>query len=199
MPIKQIFSAYSAVEDTKIKAFKYCPLCGTILLLRENGGRKRPACPNCGFTQFQNPFPGVVVVIEQDNHVLLGKRAGGFGKGKWGLPQGFIEFDEDFLTAALREVKEETGLDVEIRSIVNVVSNRLTPKLHTLAIVLLARAKGGELAAGDDLQTLQWFPAAGPLPEMAFAADEHIIERYQKTKFKDKLPVDPNFAQQQAQ
>ncbi len=74
----------------------------------------------------------------------------------------------------------------------------LTPKLHTLAIVLLASVRSGELAAGDDLQILQWFPAAGPLPEMAFAADEHIIERYQKTKFKDKLPVDPNFARQQA-
>ena len=46
------------------------------------------------------------------------------------------------LTAAIREVKEETGLDVEIRSILSVVSNFLSPRLHTLAIVLLARAVG---------------------------------------------------------
>jgi 8-oxo-dGTP diphosphatase len=123
----------------------------------------------------------------------LGKRRGGFGKEKWGLPQGYIEFDEDFLTAAIREVKEETGLNVEIRSIINVVSNLLSPRLHTLAVVLLAGAVSGELCAGDDLETLEWVPLAGPLPEMAVEADEHIIERYRQTKLEWGLPVDPDF------
>jgi 8-oxo-dGTP pyrophosphatase MutT (NUDIX family) len=67
-----------------------------------------------------------VVLIEKDGQVLLGQRSGSYGAGKWGLPQGFIEFDEDFLSAAIREVKEETGLDVEIRSIISVVSNFLS-------------------------------------------------------------------------
>jgi ADP-ribose pyrophosphatase YjhB (NUDIX family) len=124
----------------------------------------------------------------------LGKRRGGFGGGKWCLPQGYIEFDENFLNAAIREVKEETGLDVEIRSILNVVSNQLSPRLHTLAIILLAGIVAGEPCAGDDLEVLEWVPLSGPLPEMAFEADERIIERYQKTKFKGGLPVDPDFA-----
>lgn len=75
-------------------------------------------------------------------------------------------------------MKEETGLDVEIRAILNVVSNMLSAKLHTLAIVLLASVEAGEPRAGDDLETLKWFPISGPLPEMAFEADERIIERY---------------------
>jgi 8-oxo-dGTP diphosphatase len=158
------------------------------------GGQQRPACAKCGFVQFRNPIPGVVVLIERDGQVLLGKRAGGFGKGRWGLPQGYIEFDEDFLSAAIREVKEETGLDVEIRSIINVVSNLLSPGLHTLAIVLLAAVVAGEPCACDDLETLEWVPLAGPLPEMAFEADEHIIERYRQTKLEWGLPVDPDFA-----
>jgi ADP-ribose pyrophosphatase YjhB (NUDIX family) len=143
--------------------------------------------------QFRNPVPGVVVLIEKEETVLLGKRRGGFGAGKWGLPQGYIEFGEDFLTAAIREVKEETGLDVEIRSIINVVSNLLSPGLHTLAIVLAAGVAGGELRAGDDLETLEWVPLSGPLPEMAFEADEWIIGRYQM-KLEEGLPVDPDFA-----
>ncbi len=144
--------------------------------------------------QFRNPVPGVVVLIEQEGTVLLGKRRGGFGAGKWGLPQEHIEYDEDFLTAAIREVKEETGLDVEIRSIINVVSNLLSPTLHTLAIVLLAGVAGGELCAGDDLEALAWVPLSGPLPEMAFEADEWIIERYRKTKPEWGLPLDPDLA-----
>ena len=194
MTLKQVFSNYSGEEDVDFGQFKYCPFCGTRLLLKEKCGKQRPACSNCGFVQFKNPAPGVVVVIEKDGYVLLGKRAGSFGNGKGGLPQGFIEFEEGFLAAAIREVKEETGLDVEILSIINVVSNLLSPRLHTLAIVLLARVEAGEPCAGDDLEILEWFPFAGPLPEMAFEADERIIERYQETKLYDGLPIDPDFA-----
>jgi 8-oxo-dGTP diphosphatase len=194
MQVKQVFSDYDGKEEPHLGQFKYCPFCGTQLSLKEKGGKQRPACPNCGFVQFRNPAPGVVVVIEKEGHVLLGKRVGGFGEGKWGLPQGYIEFDESFLTAAIREVKEETGLDVEIRSILNVVSNLLSPRLHTLAIILLAGVKAGEPCAGDDLETLEWVPLSGPLPEMAFEADERIIERYRQTKLEWGLPVDPDFA-----
>jgi ADP-ribose pyrophosphatase YjhB (NUDIX family) len=194
MRVKQVFSTYSGKEGGDSEQFKYCPFCGTRLLLKEKGGRQRPACPNCEFVQYRNPIPGVVVVIERDGHVLLGKRRGDFGEGKWGLPQGYIEFDEDFLTAAIREVKEETGLDVEIKSILNIVSNMLSPSLYTLVITLLADVVAGEPCAGDDLETLEWLPLSGPLPEMAFEADEYIIRRYQKMKFEEGLPVDNYFA-----
>jgi 8-oxo-dGTP diphosphatase len=192
--MKQVFSTYFGKEDGCLGQFEYCPFCGTQLALKEKGGRTRPACPSCGFVQYRNPVPGVVVLIEYEGCVLLGKRRGGFGAGKWGLPQGYIEFDEDFLSAAIREVKEETGLDVEIRAIINVVSNLLSPRLHTLAIVLLAGVVSGELCAGDDLETLEWVPLAEPLPEMTFEADEQIIEGYRQTKFESGLPVDADLA-----
>jgi ADP-ribose pyrophosphatase YjhB (NUDIX family) len=172
---------------------KHCPFCGTQLVLKEKGGKQRPACPNCRFVQFRNPSPGVVVLIEKDGQVLLGRRSGSYGAKKWGLSQGFIEFDEDFVTAAIREVKEETGLDVEIRSLLSVVSNFLSPRLHTLAIVLLARVVDGELCAADDLEAVAWFPLSGPWPEMAFEADAHICERYYRTQLAG-APVDPSYA-----
>ena len=59
----------------------------------------------------------------------------------------------------------------------------------------LAGVVAGELCAGDDLETLEWVPLAEPLPEMAFEADEHIIERYRQTKLERGLPVDPDFAE----
>jgi ADP-ribose pyrophosphatase YjhB (NUDIX family) len=194
MRAKQVFSAHSVVSDAAPGLFVYCPFCGTHLELKEKGGRERPVCPTCGFVHYRNPVPGVVVVVEKDGCVLLGRRKGGYGKGKWGLPQGYIEFHEDFLTAAIREVKEETGLDVEIRSILNVASNLLSPQLHTLAIILLAGVVAGELHAGDDLEALEWVPLSGPLPEMAFEADERIIDRYRDGILEEGLPVDPDFA-----
>jgi ADP-ribose pyrophosphatase YjhB (NUDIX family) len=192
--MRQVFSTYDEKEDSDVGQFKYCPYCGTPLALLDRGGKPRPVCPNCRFAQYRNPVPGVVVVIEKEGCVLLGKRVGGFGEAKWGLPQGYIEFGEDFLTAAIRETKEETGLDVKICSILNVVSNLLSSRLHTLAIILLADVVAGVPCARDDLTALEWVPLSGPLPEMAFEADAWIIESYQKTKFKGGLPVDPDFA-----
>jgi hypothetical protein len=85
---------------------------------------------------------------------------------------------------------------VEIRSILNVVSNKLTPRLHTLAIILLADVIAGELNAGDDMESLEWIPLSNPLPEMAFEADKYIIETYQQTKRDAGLPVDLDYALQ---
>jgi ADP-ribose pyrophosphatase YjhB (NUDIX family) len=191
--MKQVFAAQGGLGDSSQGWYTYCPFCGTELVLEEKGGRQRPACPNCAFVQYRNPLPGVVIVIENEGAVLLGRRRGGFGAGKWGLPQGYVEYDEDYLTAAIREVKEETGLDIEIRAIINVVSNLLSPGLQTLAIVLRAGVVGGELRAGDDLETLEWVPLSGLLPEMAFEADSMIIERV-RMKLEQELPVDPRFA-----
>ena len=193
MQAKQVFSAYNRAQQSSSSMYKHCPSCGAGLSSETTGGTTRPACPNCGFVHFRNPSPGVVVLIEEQGQVLLGRRSGSYGAGKWGLPMGYIEFEEDFLTAATREVKEETGLNIETRSIISVVSNFLSPGVHTLAIVLLACVVDGEARAGDDLDAVEWFPLEGPLPEIAFEADQHIIERYAKTRL-EGAPVDPDFA-----
>jgi 8-oxo-dGTP diphosphatase len=67
------------------------------------------------------------------------------------LPCGYMDFHEDFLTAGRREVREETGLEVEITGLLAVASNFLRPDIHTLAIALLAEVRGGVMKAGDDV------------------------------------------------
>lgn len=183
MKVKQVFFTYHPETAQSASGYKYCPLCGAVCSSRADGGRERPVCTRCSFVYYHNPAPAVAILIIENEKILLGKRvAGSFQGGKWCLPGGFIEFDEDFLTAARREVREETGLIVTITSIVSVMSNYFHQDLHTLVVVLLAEAAGGELQPGDDIAEASWFPLAGPLPEMAFAADEHIIIRYHQTK-----------------
>lgn len=144
----------------------------------------------------RNPYPGVVALIEDGGRVLLvRRRAGAHRGGLWCLPGGYIEYGEDFLTAGRREVREETGLSVRIESILSVVSNFHEPRRHTLVVVLLGRVEAGSPPPrpGDDAVSLDWFPLEGPLPEMAFEADRHIVLRYAATRLAG-APVDRRFA-----
>jgi ADP-ribose pyrophosphatase YjhB (NUDIX family) len=191
--IKQVFEHYTRKESSTAGDFKYCPFCRAELILKASGQKLRPTCPSCGFIQFKNPAPTVSILIVEGDRVLLGKRRGNPGAGQWAMPSGYIEYDDDFLTTAIREAKEETGLDVEIRSVVHVVSSFLSSGFHFVSLFLLARVVGGELQAADDLDAVDWFPMAGPLPEMAFQEDVDLLEWY-STQTVDGLPVDPDYA-----
>ena len=193
MHVKQVFGSYDKL-NSESKKYKYCPYCGKKLVY--SNYEKRLKCSACGFTHYKNPIPGIVVLITKGKNILLGKRGlKSFQTGKWCLPGGFIEYEEDFLTAAIRETKEETNLDVGIKSILSVVSNFLTSELHTVVIVLLAEVLGGNIEAGDDIDELNWFSVSEPLPEMAFLADKHIVERYFSNRFPG-IPIDLDYSRQ---
>jgi len=193
MPIKQVYVAYNGKDRPVADLFRYCPCCRTELVVKEVEHRSRSVCPACGFIRFRNPAPAVSLLIVHDGRVLLGKRRGEPGKGKWGTPSGYIEYEDDFLTTAIREAREETGLEVELESILNVLSSFLSSQYHFLAVYLLARVVGGELAAGDDMEEVAWFPLSGPFPELAFVEDVDVLGMYAKRRF-EGLAVDPEFA-----
>jgi ADP-ribose pyrophosphatase YjhB (NUDIX family) len=188
MTYRQRFDHYDVAAtdlDTALPALRFCPFCGA------ETREPQPYsvhCSSCGGRLFRNPDPGTVILVERDERLILGRRAAGYGAGTWGLPGGFVEYEEDFLTGARREVLEETGLEVEIEAIVNVTSNLLRPELHTLAVVLLAFPVGGEEKPGDDLDTLQWFARDEELPPLAFDADAHIISVWRRRELA-RIPV----------
>ena len=176
--MKAVYGAYDRQQHRHTDEYRFCPRCATPLAEREIGGQARPACSTCGFVRFRNPAPAVVVLVVDGGRVLLGRRSGEPGAGRWALPSGYIEYTDDYLTTAVREVKEETGLDVVLEAIVHVESAFMSPQFHFFAAYLLARPTGGTLFAGDDLAAVAWFEAAGPLPEMAFQPDRDLIGEY---------------------
>jgi len=175
--MNQVYVWYDRQERQAEGTFKYCPLCGAELVPVEQERQLRPTCPHCGFVQFQNPAPTISVLVVAGDRVLLGKRGSSPGKGKWALPAGYVEYGEDFLSTATREVAEETGLEIEIEGIINVVSSFFSPRYHFLGLYLVGRVVGGNIAAGDDLEAVAWFPLA-ELPEIAFQEDLDVIAWY---------------------
>lgn len=173
--IDQIYYHYNPEAVPKAADFKYCPFCKTGLIIKEVDQSQRPVCPNCGFIAFKGPSPAVAVWVLENESVVLGKRMNEPGKGKWGPPAGYVKFEDDYISTGVHEVKEETNLDVEITHVLNLISGFASPRFHILAIHLIARVLGGELAANDDLEDVRWFPIHGPLPPMAFVEDREIV------------------------
>ena len=169
MKIKQHFTSYNRNQSPAVLDFVYCPICSAKLVKKEIDGNLRNYCDDCRYIQYINPLPGVSVLIEKNGSLLIGRRARDCtASGKWCLPCGFVEHHENYLEAAHREVFEETGLEIKIRSLVSVSSNHLSPGLHTIVTVLTAGVVSGTPEAGDDLVELNWLGKNDKFPAMAF-------------------------------
>lgn len=138
-------------------------------------------CPNCGteIPVYRNPVPTVDIIIESGGGIVLIKRKNPpFG---WALPGGFVDYGESFETAARREAKEETGLDVElIRQFHTYSDPDRDPRQHTASTVFIARAEGTP-KAGDDAAEARIF-TSDDLPPLAFdhakILDDYFHKRY---------------------
>jgi len=93
----------------------------------------------------------VDVVISDCEKVVLIQRKNDPFQGAWALPGGFVDYGETVEQAAVREVKEETGLEVELEGLLGVYSDPdRDPRGHTVSVVFFAKKKKGKLKAGDD-------------------------------------------------
>jgi 8-oxo-dGTP diphosphatase len=155
----------------------YCPCCGHALEDREAFGRLRRACPACDQTVFREHKVAAGVLVEHEGQVLLIRRRFEPRKGEWSLPAGFVDFDEDPAEAAVRECREETGLDVEVIETLDVIAGREHPRGADIVIVYLARWVGGSPQASDDVDHVGFF-SPGALPPLAFRATQQAVARW---------------------
>ncbi len=158
--------------------FKYCPMCQHELKERHRDGRMRQECGRCGFVNYENPLPAAAVVLTRNDEILLVRRKFEPRSGDWTLPAGFVERDETAEQAAMREAKEETGLDVRLSGLLQVFGSCETTELPIILIVYCGWIVGGHLQAGDDAEEARFF-ALNRLPDnIAFSNHRRAIETF---------------------
>lgn len=129
------------------------------------------------------PIVGVGAIIIEDENVLIVRRGQPPKMGAWSIPGGGVHLGEDLEEACMREVKEETGLDVEILSEGRVL-NRITRdewervQFHYVLIDFVCRPIGGALQAASDISEAKWVPLSEvtSLSPMTSGTAEFILE-----------------------
>jgi len=135
-------------------------------------------CPHCGrvLEKYRNPFPTVDVIIEMEKGgiVLILRKNPPHG---WAIPGGFVDYGESLESAARREAKEETSLDVELLYQLGAYSDpERDPRHHTISVVFVASAEGPPRAGDDALEIGVFDQYALPIP-LAFD-HRQILEDY---------------------
>src|SRR5687767_3518129 len=138
-------------------SFRFCPRCGGELGPAGNDSGAR--CDNCEKTWYHNAAPTAGCVIVRGDKALITKRAREPEKGRFDIPGGFLDPDEDPVTGVKREIDEELGMTVEvtIEDLVQAVPHRYGADGDwTLAMGFVARSSSGEPEAADDVEEARW-------------------------------------------
>ena len=145
-----------------LEKFKYCPVCGSAHFVVNNFKSKK--CEDCGFTYYANPCSATAAFIVNDKEELLVvRRAKEPAKDTLDLPGGFCDMGETVEEGMIREIKEETGMEVTDIEYLFSSPNEYVYSgmgIHTLDMDYLARVHCDSVAvtAHDDAAEAMWIP-----------------------------------------
>lgn len=140
----------------------------------------------------ERSFPRIgigVIIVNNDGKILIGKRSGGHAP-KFSIPGGHLDLGEAFEEAAVREVKEEAGIDIEDPQVIAVTNNLETYReegRHYISIILLAEAFSGEPQIREPEKCERWLWCdPKELPEPHFDASRRGVECWLEGEFYKK-------------
>jgi len=146
----------STVSPERLSTPRYCQVCGRFLVERyiERERRRRFQCEACGFIHYMNPRLVSSVVVEHGGRALLQLRADEPMRGFWTFPGGFLEIGETAEEGALRETKEEVGLDVTLTGLLGVYTR---PDVGIVLVVYHGRSDTPDAVISDpESLELRW-------------------------------------------
>jgi ADP-ribose pyrophosphatase YjhB (NUDIX family) len=158
--------------------FRFCPECGGALESRllKTGDPERLVCTHCEFVFYLDPKLAVGTIIrDEQGRVVLVRRAIEPGYGKWVFPGGYVDRGEQLQSAAVREAREETGLDVRLDGLVDIYSYAG----HVPVIVVYAATiLGGCLGCDEEGLEARFFdPGEIPWDDLAFRSTREALRQ----------------------
>jgi ADP-ribose pyrophosphatase YjhB (NUDIX family) len=166
-------------NNPREKEYIFCPSCTTKLVRKVINKESLLSCPKCGFIFWNNPKPVVSVILEKNGKILLVKRAKEPLKGYWCLPGGYVCYSEKPEDALMREVKEETNLNIRIGKLIGVYQIDNDPRGINLDIIYAGLIVGNELETNEESSEFGFF-SIDKLPELIAYKHEVAIQDWKK-------------------
>jgi ADP-ribose pyrophosphatase YjhB (NUDIX family) len=159
--------------------YRFCPACGGALETRSLKASEpdRLVCGACGFVFYLDPKIAVgAIIADADGRIVLVRRAIEPGYGLWVFPGGYVDRGEELTRAAIREAREECGLDIRLDGLVNIYSYAgRTP----IIVVYAATALTAELCSDDECLEARLFqPSDIPWDALAFRSTGDALRDY---------------------
>ncbi|MFA4833798.1 MAG: NUDIX hydrolase [Patescibacteria group bacterium] len=168
-------------NNPREKEYKFCPSCTTKLSRKLIDKQKLLSCPKCGFVFWNNPKPVVSVILNKEGKILLIKRAQKPLIGYWCLPGGYVDYYEKPEEATIREVKEETNLNVKIKKLIGVYQIDNDPRGINLDIIYSGLITKGEIKLNEESQEFKFF-TIDKLPRLIAYKHRQAIRDWKKIK-----------------
>lgn len=157
---------------------RYCPKCGTPFATGGFEATREPTCAACGFVFYRGPALAAGCLVVKGGRLLLAQRGIEPYRASWYVPSGFVDYDEAPHEAAIRELREETGLTVRVTRLYDVRAWHDDPRKSGVILFYLAERVAGEAVAADDVCAVGWFaPHALPSP-ITFRAHAAVVARW---------------------
>lgn len=162
------------MSEPAIFAWNFCPICGDALVPRNDGESDRPHCQRCRRHYYLNPVPAACCLVTRGDALLFVQRAVEPCLGQWTFPGGFVEVGETTEEAALRELREETGLAGRDPRLIGASTqpSRLSGAVTVLGYVV--RDWNGTPRAMSDAMDAKFF-ARAERPPLAFQAHRDLL------------------------
>ncbi len=151
--------------------FHYCPKCGTTF----KKANSHYHCPVCHFDLYANPAPTTSIFVIQNDKLLLTKRAVKPFKGHWDSFGGFLLSEESFEQGAIREMKEESGVDINITKYLGSLPDTYR-SMPTINVGFKAEIISGKLKAADDVASFHWFDFNDIPKQFAFPSVKQMVK-----------------------
>lgn len=126
---------------------------------------------------YVNPASASAALVVAEQKILLVKRGIEPFRGYWGLPAGYQEYDESPEQTVIRETREETGVEVEVVRLFDVLYTRDDPRKRANLIAFCCRPIGGVLRAGDDAIDAAYFSLDRLPVDIAFANNRILLDK----------------------